>query len=129
MTKKKDNYEQWLLERKERKLIRNRKRKERLKIEKGATHTWKNGCLITFVSSAYSTRKELRYLCRMTKCNTKLKYHRCVQCRIFNRYLPCERVRSEMHTKCTRKSDLSCFPKVIKKIKVYSKSSLKTGVK
>ena len=128
MTRKRDNYEQWLLERKERKLIRNRKRREKLKIKKGATHTWKNGCLITFVSSAYSTRKELRYLCRMTKCNTKMKYHRCTQCKIFNGYLPCERVRSEMHTKCARKSDLSCFPKVIKKIKVFSKSSLKTGL-
>lgn len=127
MTRKKDDYKQWLLERRERKTARNRRRREKLKIKKGATHTWKAGCLITFVSSAYATRKELRYLCRMKKINTALKYHRCAQCKIFNGYLPCERVRSSMHTKCTRKSDLSCFPKVIKKIKVYSKSSSKTG--
>lgn len=34
MTRKKDNYEKWLLERKKRKAERNRKRREKLKIKK-----------------------------------------------------------------------------------------------
>lgn len=127
MTRKKDNPEQWLLERRKLKTQRNQKRRAKLKIKKGVTHSWKAGQLIVFISSSYAHRKELRYLCRMKKINSKLKYHRCVQCKMYNGYLPCERVNSSMHTKCYRKSDLSCFPKVIKKIKVYSKSSSKTG--
>ena len=86
-------------------------RKERQK-----HRTWKAGRLITFVSFDIF-KHEHRFICQMRKVNEYFHEHRCAQCRIFNNYRPCMDIRGEMHTKCMQKSDLSCYPHIVKKCK------------
>lgn len=95
-----------------RKIYNERKaRKERQK-----HRTWKAGRLITFVS--FDIKKdEHRFICQMKKVNEYFHAHRCVQCKIFNHYRPCMDIRGEMSKKCMQKSDLSCYPHIVKTIK------------
>jgi hypothetical protein len=87
-------------------------RKERQK-----HRTWKAGRLITFVSFDIF-KHEHRFVCQMRKVNEYFRAHRCMQCRIFNNYRPCMDIRGEMSKKCMQKSDLSCYPHIVKKCKL-----------
>ena len=96
---------------------RRSKRLKRLsKKKKLKERTWTAGRLVTFVSIDV-LGKEHRFLVQMKKCRKYFMEHRCVQCRIINHYRLCLDIRGEMCKKCMRKSDLSCYPHELRKLK------------
>lgn len=94
----------------------NIKRKVLRKKKKQECRTWIAGRLITFVSLDIFGR-EHRFLCQMRKCHKDFHCHRCVFCRIINKYRVCMTIGGEMCKKCMRKSDLTCYPHKLRILK------------
>lgn len=88
-------------------------KKKKLKLKE---RTWTAGRLVTFVSIDIFGG-EHRFLVQMRKCYEYFREHRCAQCRIINNYRLCMDIRGEMCKKCMRKSDLSCYPHRLRKLK------------
>lgn len=88
-------------------------KKKKLKLKE---RTWTAGRLITFVSIDIFGG-EHRFLVQMRKCYKDFREHRCAQCRIINHYRLCMDICGEMRKKCMRKSDLSCYPHKLRKLK------------
>ena len=112
MTRKKDNYELWLKEIKERHRIRNAKRKAIRKAKKNSNRTWKAGCLITF-KTLDSCRKWKIFICQMKKVPKGIYMHTCAACRMLNNGVPCLSGRTDTHAKCLLKRPLDTFPLII----------------
>lgn len=120
MTRKKDNYDLWLEERRERKHIKNLRRKAKKKAKRDALRTWKQGCLITF-KTLDTNRKPVIYLCRIKKVPTGLLAHSCYVCKMINHNVPCLKIKTNTYAKCMKKRSLDTFPCVIGKIDKHGK--------
>lgn len=92
----------------------NIKRKVSKKIKKSEQRTWKIGRIVT-IKTTDIFNKEYIFVCRMKKLPDGLKSHRCVVCKMMNGFRICMYMRSIGCTNCMRKSDLSCFPRLIKR--------------
>lgn len=118
MTRKKENYDLWLREIKERHRIRNQKRREKRKIMKNSKRTWKPGCLVTF-KTLDSCRKYVYFLCQMKKVPKGINLHSCCVCNMINHGVPCLNVRTDTHKKCYIKRPLGTYPLIIGRIDKY----------
>jgi len=109
MTRKKENYDLWLKEIRERHRIRNVKHREKKKQKKDAMRTWKPGCIITF-KTLDSNRKPIVYICRIKRVPKGLLAHSCYTCRMINNTAPCLKINTNTYTKCMTKRRLDTFP-------------------
>jgi hypothetical protein len=120
MTRKKENYDLWLKEIRERHRIRNAKRKAKRKAKKEAIRTWKQGCLITF-KTLDACREPITYICRMKKVPNGVVAHSCGICRIINGRVPCLKIMTNTYAKCMIKRPLNTFPLIIGKVGKHGK--------
>ena len=82
--------------------------------ERQRNRTWKAGRLVTFVSFDIF-KHEHRFVCQMKKLPEHFYVYRCTACKMLNHYHPCMDLRGKMRIKCMRKSDLSCYPHIVKR--------------
>lgn len=120
MTRKKENYDLWLKEIRERRRIRNAKRREKKKQKKDAMRTWKPGCIITF-KTLDSNRKPVVYVCRIKRVPKGLLAHSCGACRIINNTVPCLKIKTNTYAKCMTKRQLDTFPCIEGRIDKHGK--------
>ena len=120
MTKKKENYDLWLKEIKERHRIRNAKRRANRKAKKNALRTWKPGCLITF-KTLDSCRKPIVNICRIKKVPKGLLAHSCYVCRMINNKVPCLKIMTNTYAKCMLKRQLNTFPYIVGTVDKHGK--------
>ena len=120
MTRKKENYDLWLKEIKERKHAKNLRKRAKKKAKRDALRTWKQGCLITF-KTLDANRKPITYLCRMKKVPKGLPAHSCYVCRMINGKAPCLKIKTNTFAKCMKKRLLDTFPCVIGRIDKHGK--------
>lgn len=112
MVKKKENYELWKIERRERKRAKNARKKAKVKLKKLALRTWKAGRLITF-KTLDSNRKWKVFICQIKKCPDKINMHICGVCRMLNDIVPCLNIHTSTHVTCCRKRAEGVFPLII----------------
>lgn len=112
MVRKKENYELWKIERKERRHARNVRRKTKVKLKKLALRTWKAGCLITFKTLDFN-RKWKVFICQIKKRPNKMNMHICGICRMLNQTMPCLNIHTNTHVTCYRKRAEGVFPLII----------------
>ena len=120
MTRKKDNYDLWLKERKELKHAKNVRRRAKKKAKRDALRTWKQGCLITF-KTLDANRKPIIYVCRMKKVPKGLPAHSCYVCRMINNCAPCLSIKTNTCAKCMKKRLLDTFPCIIGRVDKHGK--------
>lgn len=120
MTRKKENYDLWLKEQRERRRIRNIKRREKKKQKKDVMRTWKLGCIITF-KTLDSNRKPIVYVCRIKRVPRGLLAHSCYACRMINNAMPCLKIKTNTYAKCMMKRQLDTFPCIEGRIDKHGK--------
>ena len=120
MTRKKENYNLWLKETKERHRVRNAKRRARRKAKKEALRTWKPGCIITF-KTLNSNYKPVVYICRIKRVPKGLLAHSCYVCRMINNTAPCLKIMTNTYSKCMTKRQLDTFPCIEGRIDKHGK--------
>lgn len=94
----------------------NIKRKLQRRKKKLEARTWKKGRIVT-IKTTDVLNKEHIFVCQMKQLPSDFKSHRCTVCRIINHFRICMYMKSIGCINCMQKSDLSCFPRLIKRRK------------
>lgn len=112
MTRKKDNFTEWLKERRARKRAKRQRRKERILAKKEAERTWKSGKIITL-----QVNDGRRFICRMMKIPINVKVHFCTFCSMINGHYACldKNGYYGIQSRCRKKRAINVIPFIILK--------------